>query len=229
MPNEVELFVAPTEPRQLKAIATTVSLLPEKFGCDVVWWGKHHGEDQMWGVQRKELKDLLASIQDGRISKELAQMRAGGIPLPIIVIEGKVQFDSNGNLMWNSWGKDWTRAQFKGMLWSLMNEGAHIDYTKDIGETVDLVKMFAQWSQKAKHGSAMKRPTAFNPWGHATNEDWAVHLLQGFDVLGIERAKAVIKHFGKVPLQWEVTVEQLMEVPGVGKKIAEGLINALSS
>jgi len=224
----IEFYVAPTEPKQLKAIAAQVTLLPEKYGCDVCWWGKHDGEDAMWGVQRKELRDLIASVGDGRLAKEVAQMRAGGIPIPIIIIEGKIQFDNNGNLQWNSWGQEFTRAQFKGMLWSLMYQGARIEYTRDVVETVELVKMFAHWSVKAKHTSMMKRPTAFSPWGKASNDDWAVHLLQGFEVLGIERAKAVIKHFGGVPLQWTVTEEQLMEVPGIGKGIAAKLIEALT-
>lgn len=225
--SEIEFYVAPTEPTKLKAIATQVSLLPERFGCDVVWYGKQNGEDQLWGVQRKELKDFLASVQDGRLAKEVAQMRASGIPIPLIVIEGKVQFDTGGTLVWNSWGQQYTRAQFKGMLWSLMAEGARIEYTKDINETVEFVKMYALWTSKAKHSSMMRRPTAFSPWGTASNEDWAVHLLQGFEVLGTDRAKAIINHFKGVPLRWTVTREQLMQVPGIGKVIATKLMEAL--
>lgn len=224
---DIEFFVAPTEPPKLKRIATTISLLPERYGCDVVWWGKHEGVDALWGIQRKELKDFIASIGDGRLSREIAQMRAGGIPIPIIFIEGKVQFDTQGNLMWNSWGQEFTRSQFKGMLWSIMAEGAHIDYTKDISETTELVQLYATWSMKMKHTSIMRRPGPVGLWGKADNIDFAVHLLQGFDVLGSERAKAVIKHFGGVPLTWTVTEKQLMEVPGVGKGIASKLIAAL--
>lgn len=221
-----EFFVAPTEPKQLKALGKS-TLMPERFGCDVVWYGKDNGEDQLWGVQRKELKDLIASVSDGRISKEIAQMRASGIPIPMIVIEGKVQFDTAGNLLWNSWGQQFTRGQWKGMLWSMMNEGAHIEYTKDITETVELVVMYARWTNKDKHTSIMRRPSAFSPWGNATNDDYAVHLLQGFDGLGTDRAKAIIKHFKGVPLAWTVTKEQMMEVPGIGKVIANKLIDAL--
>lgn len=228
-PMEIEFFVAPTEPKQMKELAADggqITLLPEKHGVDVCWWGKYHGEDALWGVQRKELKDLLASVTDGRLAREVAQMK-GSIPLPIVFIEGKIQFDLNGNLVWNSWGQEYTRAQFKGILWSLMHEGVHIEYTKDVNETVNMIRLYAQWSQKLKHTSIMKRPTPFNPWGKPGNVDYEVHLLQGFDVLGQQRAKDLIKHFGGVPLQWTVTEQELMKVPGIGKKIAQSLMAAL--
>lgn len=224
----IEFFVAPTEPKQLKAIATKVTLLPEKYGCDVVWWGSHEGVDQLWGVQRKELKDLIASVGDGRLAKEVAQMR-DTIPIPMVVIEGKIQFDLSGNLMWNSWGQDFTRAQWKGMLWSLMSEGVHIEYTKDIGETVALIQLYAKWSQKAKHTSIMRRPGPFSPWGTVGSEDYAVHLLQGFDGLGTDRAKAIVKHFGGVPLQWTATEQEMLKVPGIGKGIVTKLLKALAN
>lgn len=221
----IEFFVAPTEPAQLKAIATQISLVSERIGSDVAWWGQWEGEPQLWGVQRKELKDLIASVSDGRLAREIAQMK--GLPVPMIIIEGKVQFDTQGNLLWNSWGQDFTRAQFKGMLWSIMSEGVHIEYSKDINETVELVKLFAKWSMKAKHTSMMRRPGPFSPWGKPGNEDYAIHLLQGFDVLGQQRAKDLVKHFGEVPLRWTVTEKELMEVPGIGKKIAQSLMAAL--
>ena len=221
-----DLTVAPTEPPQLKAVATTISQMPERLGCDVAWWGSNDGEDCLWGVQRKELKDLIASVQDGRIAREIAQMNAS-IPMPLIVIEGKIQFDTNGNLMWNSWGRDFTRAQWYGMLWGMMNEGARVLFTKDINETVQFVQMYAQWTTKQRHGSLMRRPGPFNAWGKTTNEDFAIHLLEGFDGLGREKAKSIIKHFEGVPLQWTVTEKQLVEVPGVGKVIAKKLMEAL--
>lgn len=223
----VELIIAPTEPPRLKEIAAQVSLLPERYGCDVIWWGKHQGEDVLWGVQRKELKDFIASVQDGRLAKEVGQIRASGIPIPMVIIEGTVKYSNSGNLIWNSYGQEITVNQWNGMLWSLQNEGVHVTYTKDLTHTVEYIKRYAEWTCKTKHSSLMRRPTAFSPFGVASNEDWAVHLLQGFQALGVDRAKAIIKHFGGVPLQWTVTKKELLEVPGIGPKIAEDLIKAL--
>jgi len=228
-----ELIVAPTEPPKLKAIAAQVSLLPERYGCDVIWWGKHDlgngPEDVMWGVQRKELKDFIASVQDGRLAKEIGQIRASGIPIPTVIVEGKIRWTTDGKLIWNSFGQEITHAQWNGMLWSLQREGLHVTHTTSLDETIEYVQLYSRWSSKTKHTSLMRRPTAFNAFGNAGNEDWAIHLLQGFQPLGVDRAKAIIKHFKGVPLQWTVTKEQLMEVPGIGAKIAKELIEALRS
>lgn len=181
----------------------------------------------MWGVQRKELKDLIASVGDGRLAKEVVQMRAAGVPIPMVIVEGSIRFDTAGNLVWNSWGQTFTKNQWRGMLWSLMNEGVHIEYTKDVQETVEFIQTYGRWTLKAKHSSMMRRPGPFSPWGKVTNEDYAVHLLQGFDGLGTDRAKAIVKHFGKVPLAWTVTERELMEVPGIGKTLARKMLEAL--
>lgn len=228
-----ELLIAPTEPPALKECASLITLLPERYGCDVIWWGKAQDKDTgeveevLWGVQRKELKDFVASVQDGRLAKEIAQMRASGVPMPMVVIEGRIKQTTGGMLIWNSYGQEITMNQWNGMLWSLMHEGVHVVHTENLNHTISYIQTFARWTTKAKHGSLMRRPTAFNAFGKATNQDWAVHLLQGFMPLGVEKAKAIIKHFGKVPLQWTVTKKEMQEVPGIGPKTAKELFEAL--
>ena len=57
------IWVSPTEPAQLRAIADRVSMYPEDFGVDVLIAGKGN----MLGVQRKAIPDFLASVEDGRL------------------------------------------------------------------------------------------------------------------------------------------------------------------
>lgn len=219
-------IVAPTEPPTIKTLIGSdgvVSMLPEHHGCDVVWYVR----GVMWGVQRKELKDFIQSVGDGRLAKEIAQMKASGIPMPMVLIEGKVQWNNDDTLKWNSRGQTFTKAQWRGILWSIRSEGIHIDFTSSMLDTVEYIQTLARWSEKDKHQSIMRRPTPGNYWGKATNEDYAVHLLQGFDGVGIDRAKAIVRHFGGVPLDWTVTEKELMQVPGLGKVLAQRLLAAL--
>ena len=65
------LIVAPTEPLQLRAIADRVHMLPESYGCDVLVFA---GGLKI-GVQRKELRDMLASLDDGSIEAIEDSMR----------------------------------------------------------------------------------------------------------------------------------------------------------
>jgi ERCC4-type nuclease len=220
-------IVAPTEPAQFKQLAIdtggAVTLLPEKMGCDAIW----RVRENWWGVQRKELKDFIQSVGDGRLAKEIAQMRSYSLPLPLVLIEGRIRWDTEDRLVWNARGQMITRSQFRGMLWSIRDEGVHIDFTSNVSDTVEYVSMYGRWSEKEKHTSIMRRPSPGNYWGTVSNEDYAVHLLQGFDGVGLDRAKAIVQHFGGVPLQWSVSEKELTRVPGIGKVLAKRLYTAL--
>lgn len=217
-----QFIVAPTErDPHIHGLATTVSMLPEKYGCDVLW----RARGSWWGVQRKEIKDFLASIQDGRLAREVAMMAP--LPIKVVVIEGRVKYTTSGTLMIGKWSSDVTRTQLEGMVMSLMEKGVHVVWTEDTRDTARWTRSFAQWSTKKRHAALSRRPGPTSPWGHISNEDWAVHLLQGFDGLGSEKARAIVRHFGGVPFSWSVSEAELMEVPGVGKVLARRLMNAL--
>lgn len=219
-------IVAPTEPAALKALAEeggAISLLPERHGCDVAWYVK----GQLWGVQRKEVKDFIASVQDGRLWKEIIQMTTSQIPMPLVLVEGKVQFDNQGNLMNYSYGKPIKDTQWLGMLWSVRQRGVHIDFTSSAVDTAKYISTLARWSEKGAHDSLARRVGARSPWGSVTNEDYGVHLLQSFDGVGVDKARAIYRHFGGVPLEWTVDAKELTRVAGVGKVLAERLIKAM--
>lgn len=199
-----------------------VSMLPERYGCDVFW----RARGEWWGVQRKEIKDFIASIQDGRLAREVAMMKP--LPIAVVVIEGRIKWSTDGVLMVGNWSTSVTRAQYEGMIMSLMSKQVHVVHTQDTRDTARWTRQFAQWSTKARHASLDRRPGPVSPWGHISDEDWAVHFLQGIDGLGSEKARAVVKHFGKVPIAWEVTEQELMAVKGIGKVLARKMLNALS-
>lgn len=225
--NARTFIVAPTErDRHILALVGDdgeVSMFPEKHGCDIMW----RAQRQWWGVQRKEIKDFIASIQDGRLGKEVAQMK--NLPIKVVIIEGKITWTNGGTLMAGRWETKVNRTQYEGMIMSLMKEGVHVVWTENTKDTARWVTNFAGWSAKERHSSLRRRPGPSTPWGHVSDEDWAVHLLQGFDGLGSEKARAIVKHFGKVPLGWEVTEEELRGVPGIGKVLAHRLWAALQA
>lgn len=196
-------------------------MLPERYGCDVLW----RARDRWWGVQRKEVADFIASIQDGRLAREVAMMKS--LPMKIIVLEGRLTYTSEDMLMYSRRLSTISRTQFEGMIMSLMEKGIHVIHTTDTRDTARWIKLFAQWTSKPRHASLERRPGPVSPWGNITDEDWAIHFLQGIDGLGSEKAKAIVKHFKGAPLQWTVTEQQLMEVPGIGKVLARKMINAL--
>lgn len=216
------LWVSPAEPEVLRRIGE-VSSVPEQYGVDFLW--RAHG--QWWGVQRKEVKDLLASVTDGRLSKEVQQMRSS-VGEAMVIIEGSVTWTVEGVLMTKGYGNGmWTRSQWDGLMFSLLHEGAKVIRSGGLKETADLVKGYETWSMKEKHMSLKGRPGPQVMWGRPGNKDYQIHLLMGLPGVGYELAKRIVEHFGGIPWRWTVTRRDLMEVEGIGKGKVERIFGAL--
>ena len=213
------MLVSPTEPKMLRELGST-SPVPESYGADFLWpssvWG-------LVGVQRKELSDFVASVMDGRLAMEIAQMQQLGLKL--LVLEGNESWTNDGYAMWTR--TRWSRSQHLGKLWSIQSDGCWIATTQGVTDTSILLSLFTRWTAKQRHtGSTRTRPTG-DEWGKSGNREWAIHLLQGFKGIGPKQAEAIYEWFDGVPISWDVEVHDLMEVDGIGLKRAEALIEAL--
>lgn len=49
-------------------------------------------------------------------------------------------------------------------------------------------------------------------------KDQQIHVMQGFDGIGYDRARDVVEHYGGLPFDLLV---DLRDVPGIGEKTAE--------
>lgn len=179
----------------------------------------------MLGVQRKTVDDLIASLQDGRLAKEIAQLRRCAVA--VLIVEGRLKWSSDGVLMGRDFGQPWTRTAHRNLLRSVQAEGVWVESSDDTADTVVAVLEMQAWCGK-KHTALLRRPGATSPWGKAGNAEWASHFLQGLDGIGPELAKNIIEKFGRVPLSWDVTADELKSVPGVGPKKAQQMIGALA-
>lgn len=226
------LFVSPAEParvrdmcaRKLPGHTIQQSLITEQRGVDFLW--RERG--QWWGVQRKELADLLASMTDGRLAKEVGQMH-DSVTAPVVVIERHPRWTADGSLVDDQWRTEFTYKAWCGLIMSLHAGGIGVIQTQGIGETVDTVGALIAWSAKPSHTSTSSRPgPSGNSWGKASSRDWSVHMLQGLPGVGAGVAAAVVDHFGRVPIAWTVDESELLAVPGVGPGRAKKMIAALT-
>lgn len=214
------MLVSPAEPAPLRAIGR-VSSLPEKLGMDFLI-PRRGG---FAGVQRKEVRDLRASVQDGRLGKEIQQAASMDVSPVLLVVEGRVEFTSEGVLI-DRWGGEWTRARWYGVLWKVQMDGWWQVQTASMGETARAVETFETWVKKDKHGTFATRGTAPSIWGaHQTNRDWCAWVAQGLPGVGAGTAERLVDHFGGLPFTWkrQVTIDSLQEVDGIGPKKAAAL------
>jgi ERCC4-type nuclease len=215
------VLISSTEPPQLRALGRS-SLVPEQYGADILWLSRLG----LVGVQRKEMPgDFLASVSDGRLANQVGRMQ--GLDVRVLVLEGRPQWTTDGVLM-ADWGQTWTRSQHRKFLWSMRREGVWVEWSDQLMDTVELVKDLLAWTNKKNHVSLQRRPAARGAWGKASNREWQLHLLQSFDGIGPMQAGKLIDAFdGDVPLAWTVEGRELERVPGIGKKKAQKMVEAI--
>lgn len=177
----------------------------------------------MVGVQRKEIHDLIASRGDGRLARELAQMKQ--LDVAILLVEGRLKWTSDGQLS-TSYSK-WTRDQHLGLLFSIQSGGVWVNSSESLMESREYLSRLELWMLKEKHAGLTTRPKPTTLWGTRTDRDWAIHAIQSVDGVGPEMAGRIFEKFG-LPFECKVTVEELMTVDGVGKKRAEKIVRAFN-
>lgn len=215
------LYVAPTEPAAIRRLGK-VTNRPERYGADVMGVVTRGQRAYKWGVQRKEVGDLLASVGDGRLGKELLQMQR--LDHAMVVVEGDVRFGGE-ELLGRGWGRRWTLGQVKAVLWGVREMGVWVETSEHVEQTADVVRLFAEWVGKDEHGGLLMRPKAKTMFGTTMrDDDFAEWMLQGLPGVGPKLARRIRGELGDV-LDLKVGVEELMGVEGVGKRTAERIVS----
>ncbi|MEM0143273.1 MAG: ERCC4 domain-containing protein [Candidatus Parvarchaeum sp.] len=214
------LLISPTEPEQIRQLGKT-SLTPEKYGVDILII-----ERGLYGIQRKVFPtDLVASLYDGRFQKQIIDMRR--LKFSILLLEGEAKWTADGQLL-DKYAK-LSIKQLYGIIWSLQLYGIFTYWTSNIQNTIQYLKMFYEWVNKEKHNSLRRRPKPKSTMFIPTKEEKQIHFLQGIDGIGVDIAKNIIDHFGKIPLEWrnngkKLTENDFMEIPRVGAETAKRLL-----
>ena len=193
--------------------------MPERYGADFLMYSPHIGRV---GVQRKEIRDFLASIKGDRVEREVLQMKS--LDVGMFVIEGRLEWTNDGSLLVER--SQLTRAQYLGILWSLQLSGLWISFTNSQTETIQFLSLFSRWIMKDRHTSLLQRPKATkNVFGTRESRDWQIHVMQGFPGVGYGKAEAIVDHCGGLPLRWTM---DLSTVPGVGVVLSNRLGSLLA-
>lgn len=217
------MLVSSTEPKGFHALGK-LSTIPEVWGVDFLWWVPRI--KSYAGVQRKEVKDFIASAQDGRLVKEVAQMQELGMAW--LVLEGEVQW-FNGAVVVNQWCQ-MPREHYLGVMLAVQQAGIRMLQSESIPATVEVVRWLEGYSRKERHTALTAKPSPpVNKWGGRGSRDYGLWILQSLSGVGPELAGRIYDHFGEVPMKWTVGVEELMKVKGVGREKAKAMLKALSN
>lgn len=220
------MLVAPTELRHaaFRALARNGrgSNTPEEMGADFCFSWK----GQWYLIQRKEMKDFIASVTDGRLARETMQMKATEVGHALLVIEGNPKWGLDGALMGDRFGPGWSRSKHSSQLLSLQQAGWWTLGTSDTSDTANAILDFEKWVKKAAHTSLSKRGPLVSPFGTHSNLDYQRFLIMGLPGVDIILAQRIIDTIG-LPFCLRVTAEDLLRVEGLGKKKVAAILNAI--
>lgn len=206
------MLISPTEPAQLRAIGTS-NLLPETFGADVFFAVRGADDASVKvGIQRKEIKDLVNSVNNDLLGIELNKMKR--LDIAILLIEGNFRWTTSGvSLVCPGWSV----SEHRALLFSVSSRGYWILQSSNLAETIELSLALEKWMRKPQHSLLRNRTGPKSKWGKANDKDFGIHLLSSFPGVNYTIAERIWEKFGGVPLKWDCELEELLEVDGIGE------------
>lgn len=211
------------------------SSLPESKGADVLLYT----ESGLLGWQRKAVpNDFISSFTDGRFAR-LLPLLTKSCAFCRIVQEGEFKYwpDQTVHLgMRIEKGRRvrvqsrFTRNHIHGMLNDIeVVWGVPIRVTEDLDDTVRYLRSVRRFMEAKTHVGLYTRPKVKGRWYVPSADEVQLWILQGFGGIGPSTADKIIRHFGRIPLRWTCSVEELAGVEGVTHKQAQELISVLSA
>jgi ERCC4-type nuclease len=223
----MNVLVSPTDRDVLQGLGDIAisSLVTEEHGGDILIF-TNHGK---FGIQRKRFpEDFISSMNDGRISRETSLL-AKTCKFRMLIIEGQPKYYQDGNLvMPRSMPGHYTRKRIRGTILNIKYvKGIDVDYTESVKDTVDYIKEIVEFFSDTKHLGLYVRPSAPAEWIRPSSNETLLWVLQGFEGIGPQLADNIIKHFGKIPLAWTCSLEELKTVSRLPEKHAIEIYNML--
>ena len=204
------IFVSPNERRAIKKLIGddgVEMVMPHDF--------KLYTRAGIVAGERKRFpSDFLASITDGRMSKECAAMRYA--PFRVLFAEGRGTYNEWGMLMNGRMATRWTRGGIRNLLRSLRYvEGVDVEFTRNMAETVQCLHELQVYFDATNHVS-MRRRAGFSPdFMYKTEHERYLHWLQGLPEIGYRRAVALAEVYHCPVDLFAATASDLRAVRGM--------------
>ena len=165
------------------------------------------------GVERKEIRDFLSSIMDGRLFQQASEL-SSSFMRPVFIIEGEGLFTE----------RMLSENAIMGAIASLIGDyRCSVLFTKNPQETAKLLYSMARREQKGGKGVGRrgdKRAMGINQMQR--------FIVEGLPGISATMAERLLLHFGTVEKIMTASEKQLMEVEGIGKKRAKAIREVLT-
>jgi Fanconi anemia group M protein len=210
--NEVKIIVDHREYRSnvVRNLATKGAFI-EPYQLDV---GDYVLSSRI-GVERKKVDDYLESLINGKLFKQIAQLR-DAYSRPVLILEGK-NLLTKRNINHN--------AIFGSLASITVDFGIPVLKTNNSSETADLLKIIARREQREDNKSIAVRGDK----SQMSIRERQQFIIEGLPNVSSVIAKRLLAHFGSIKGIINASEKELTEVKGVGKHIATDIINILNA
>lgn len=178
-------------------------------------------------IERKTPSDLIASISDGRLARELRAMREES-RFYIVLLHGRFTYNKDDELVMRGHGRKWTKKGVRNLLRTIeLVEGAKLEYAETDEELVKVVQELQEYFDKTHHLSLKIRAGLETNWLVPTREEKVRHFYQGLPSISAIRARTLAKVFASPLDLFGASIDDLMKLPGFGRNLATGVYDFL--
>ena len=223
------VVITTNEPKRIRNLFSDKVEIP--MGFDMMLYT----ESGPIGIERKHVPDdFLGSVQDGRLNREIQAMRQE-TQVQIVLLHGRMYFDRSGAL--RTWrrrpqrytqGRPWTRKGIENLKRTIKYvEGCYIEEARNNAELVQVVNDLQVYFDQKYHLSIKSRPSIRTDWIVPTYAEQVAYFYDGLPEIGVIGARKFYEHF-PCPLDlFGASIEQIMEIRGIGKSTATAIYNFL--
>jgi Fanconi anemia group M protein len=165
-------------------------------------------------VERKTASDFVASILDRRLFGQTTRMKLL-FPRALLIVEGDLaEVPHSIDLQ-----------AIRGALAFLsVRAGITVLQLSDAAETAAMLRIMARHAQER-----MDQPVSLREPRPQIEELYATYLVEGLPGVGPRRARMLLEHFGSPAAIMCAAAEELTQVPGIGKKSAQRIWQAVNA
>ncbi len=201
--NQVVIFVDHREDGNIKGLLEKNNGIVKEMSLEV---GDYLCSDRVC-IERKTSSDFINSIIDGRLFKQLEELK-DNFTKPVIIIEG------------NNFRESMNENAIKAAIASvILDYEIPIIMTKNEEDTAKTVYWFAK-----KEQIESERPVGIK--GKKKPKDikkLQEHIISGFPGVSTKISKRILEEFKTIKKFSNATEEQLIKIEGIGKALAKKL------
>ncbi|MDH7593562.1 MAG: DEAD/DEAH box helicase [Methanomicrobiales archaeon] len=157
-------------------------------------------------VERKTATDFMNTLVERDLFGQLTKLSVAA-PRPVLIVEGKDLF-SVRNIHPNA---------IRGVIAAItVDMGIPVIFTSDEGETAQMLFILARREGNPSEGGKMHPHKSYR-----SIKEQQEYIVSSFPGIGLKNARLLLEHFGSIKELIDASAEDLMEVKGIGEKIAE--------